>query len=131
MIVVDTSVWVDFLDERATPQVGRLTSLIRGDAPTALTDVVLTELLRGVATQHDADKLDEDLARFPTLQLNHLDDFRAAAQLYRTARNAGYTIGSVADLLIAAICVREDAPILHADADFDRLASCTPLRVFE
>jgi predicted nucleic acid-binding protein len=58
------------------------------------------------------------------------DDFVLAASLYRTDRAAGVTIRKTLDCLIAAPCVRTGAPLLHDDADFDRLASCTSLRVF-
>jgi predicted nucleic acid-binding protein len=59
-----------------------------------------------------------------------LDDFASGASLYRRARKAGITIRSSIDCLIAATCIRNDAPILHADEDFDRLASCTSLEIF-
>ncbi|HEY1277089.1 MAG TPA: PIN domain-containing protein [Thermoleophilaceae bacterium] len=55
---------------------------------------------------------------------------RRSASLYRTARGHGVTVRKTLDCLIAAPCVRTGAPLLHADADFDRLASCTPLRIY-
>lgn len=64
------------------------------------------------------------------LRLDGLEDFALAAELYRRARRAGVTIRKTLDCLIAAPCVRTGAPILHADADFDRLAECTPLRLY-
>ncbi|MGI8594900.1 MAG: PIN domain-containing protein, partial [Solirubrobacteraceae bacterium] len=70
------------------------------------------------------------LRAFPVLRLEGLEDFVLAAALYRRARSAGVTIRKTLDCLIAAPCVRTNAPLLHADADFDRLASCTELRVF-
>ncbi|MGQ0680691.1 MAG: hypothetical protein ACT4OM_13745 [Actinomycetota bacterium] len=60
-----------------------------------------------------------------------MDDFALSASLYRQARAAGITIRKTLDCLIAAPCVREGVPILYADQDFDRLASCTALRVFD
>jgi predicted nucleic acid-binding protein len=67
---------------------------------------------------------------FPILRLEGLDDFALAAELYRRARQAGVTIRKTLDCLIAAPCVRSGAPLLHADADFDRLASCSSLRIW-
>jgi predicted nucleic acid-binding protein len=64
------------------------------------------------------------------MRLEGLDDFALAASLYRTARGAGVTIRNTLDCLIAAPCVRTGAPLLHSDADFDRLASCSSLKVF-
>lgn len=130
MIVVDTSVWVDFLGGRRTRQALRCAELIEGGAPVALTDVVFTEVLQGLPSEEDVQLVERHLRAFPILRLRGLDDFTLAASLYRTARSEGVTIRQTLDCLIAAPCVRTGAPLLHADADFDRLASCTSLRVF-
>ena len=130
MIVVDTSVWVDVLRGTESLPAARCVELIEDGAPIALTDVILTELLQGVPSERDASLLERHLRAFPVLRLETLDDFSLAARLYRTARAAGVTIGKTIHCLIAAPCVRTGASLLHADADFDRLASCTPLRVF-
>jgi predicted nucleic acid-binding protein len=130
VIVVDTSVWIDVLAGRDTRQALRCVELIEGGDPVAVTDVVLTEILQGLGSDADAERVASHLRAFPVLRLEGLDDFALAAGLYRTARAAGVTIRNTLDCLIAAPCVRTGAPILHADADFDRLASCTPLRVF-
>jgi predicted nucleic acid-binding protein len=130
VIVVDTSVWVDFLGGRRTRQALRCAELIEGGASVALTDVVFTEVLQGLPSEEDVQLVDRHLRAFPILRLGGLDDFALAASLYRTARSEGVTIRKTLDCLIAAPCVRTGAPLLHADADFDRLASCTSLRIF-
>lgn len=131
MIVVDTSIWIDVINAVDSPGAVRCRELIRDGAPVALTDVVFTEVLQGMPSERDANRLETELRGFPVLTLDPLDDFALAATLYRKARRAGITLSNAIDCLIAAPCVRTGAPILHADADFDRLASCTPLRVFE
>ena len=130
MIVVDTSVWIDVLAGRRTRQARRCVELIEGGDPVALTDVILTEILQGVSSDEEAELVERHLRAFPVLRLEGLDDFALAAGLYRAARSAGVTIRNTLDCLIAAPCVRTGAPLLHSDADFDRLASCTSLRVF-
>jgi predicted nucleic acid-binding protein len=130
VIVVDTSVWIDVLNEVESERAGRCADLIRDGAPVALTDVVLTEVLQGLRTDREAQLVEARLRAFPILRLQALEDFALAAYLYRTARRRGVTIRRTLDCLIAAVCVRENAPILHADTDFDRLAGCTALRVF-
>lgn len=130
MIVVDTSVWIDVLNERNSPQAIRCVELIEGGEPIALTDVVFTEILQGFRSEREARLVEAHLKVFPVLRLDGLDDFALAAELYRRARRAGVTIRKTLDCLIAAPCVRTGAPILHADADFDRLAECTPLRLY-
>ena len=129
MIVVDTSVWIEFLRGSDQPQALRLEQLIDASAPVALTDVVMTELLQGVPSDEEAELLEARLLAFPMLRLERVEDFALAASLYRQARGAGVTIRKTLDCLIAAPCVRARAPLLHADADFDRLAGCTALEV--
>jgi predicted nucleic acid-binding protein len=130
LIVVDTSVWINVLNGVDSPGAARCRELIADEAPVALTDVVLTEALQGFSDPGQADRVEARLREFPILKLEAIEDFVLAADLFRSARRAGVSVPTL-DCLIAAPCVRTDAPILHADADFDRLASCTPLRVFE
>jgi predicted nucleic acid-binding protein len=130
VIVVDTSVWIDVLNERDSPQAVRCVELIEGGEPVALTDIVFAEILQGFRSEREARLVESHLRSFPVLRLDGLDDFALAAELYRRARRSGVTIRKTLDCLIAAPCVRTGAPILHSDADFDRLAECTPLRLY-
>lgn len=130
MIVVDTSVWIDVLNERDSQQARRCVELIEEGEPVALTDIVFAEILQGFRSDKEARLVERHLKAFPVLRLEGLDDFALAAELFRRARRAGVTIRKTLDCLIAAPCVRTGAPILHADADFDRLAACTPLRLY-
>jgi len=131
MIVVDTSVWVDVLNGVPGPGADECIALIESGAPVAITDLVFTEILQGLRSDREAEQVERHLRGFPVLRLDTLDDFALAAQLYRKARWSGVTIRKTLDCLIAAVCVRSGAPLLHADADFDRLATCTPLKVYE
>ena len=130
MIVVDTSVWIDVLNDTPAPQAQRCVQLIESGEPIALTDAILTEVLQGLRSDREAALVERHLRAFPILRLEELDDFVLAAKLYRAARRAGVTIRKTLDCLIAAPCVRTGAPLLHADGDFDRLATCTPLRIW-
>ncbi len=129
MIVVDTSVWIDVLNDRSTPQADHCVALIQDGQPVALTEVIFTEILQGISSPEDAVRIEHHLRAFPILRLETLDDFALAAELYRTARRSGITVRKTLDCLIAAACVTANAPLLHADRDFDLLASCTALRV--
>jgi predicted nucleic acid-binding protein len=130
VIVVDTSVWIDVLNDVPSPQARRCAELIENGGPVALTDVILTEVLQGLRSEREARLVERHLRAFPILRLAELEDFVLAAALYRSARRAGITIRKTLDCLIAAPCVRTGAPLLHSDEDFDRLASCTPLRLW-
>lgn len=131
MIVVDTSVWIDVLNDVDSRPARTCVRLIEGGEPVALTDVIFTELLQGLRNDVEVAEVEEAFRAFPVLRLQSLDDFALAASLYRAARGKGITIRKTLDCLIAAPCVRANAPLLHADKDFDRLASCTPLRIYK
>jgi predicted nucleic acid-binding protein len=131
VIVVDTSVWIDVLNDTPAPQAQRCVQLIESGQPVALTDVILTEVLQGLRSDREAALVERQLRAFPILRLEDLDDFVLAASLYRTARRAGVTIRKTLECLIAAPCVRTGAPLLHADEDFNRLATCTPLQIWK
>lgn len=92
--------------------------------------MILTEILQGLRTEREARLVERHLQAFPILRLDGLDDVAMAARLYRTAHRAGVTIRKTLDCLIAVPCVRTGAPLLHADEDFDRLASCSALRIW-
>lgn len=130
MIVVDTSVWIDVLNDVPALHTQRCVDLIERGEPVALTDVILTEVLQGLRSEREARLVERHLRAFPILRLEGLEDFVLAADLYRAARRAGITIRKTLDCLIAAPCVRTGAPLLHADDDFDRLATCSALRIW-
>jgi predicted nucleic acid-binding protein len=130
VIAVDTSVWIDVLNQNDTPQARRCVGLIQDGAPIGLTDIVFAEILQGLRSEREAVLVERHLRNFPILRLDGLDDFALAAGLYRQARRAGVTIRKTLDCLIAAPCVRTQSAILHDDSDFDLLASCTALQVF-
>lgn len=133
MIAVDSSVWIDFVNapRGPAPQADSLRRLIEQSADITVPAPVYTEVLKGTRDDAQAMKLHDELARFPVLALEEMDDYVDAARLFRLLRRKGHTIRSNVDLLIAASCIRENAVLLHADADFDRLAEHSPLRVWE
>jgi predicted nucleic acid-binding protein len=130
VIVVDTTVWIDYFAGRTEePHVAELLRLVDADAGLALTDVIFGEILQGLRGEHTVRRIDKRLQPFDILRLHTLDDFRNAAALYRHARSKGKTIRRTLDCLIAAVCIREDCSILHNDRDFDHLADVTDLVV--
>lgn len=130
MIVVDTTVWIDYFAGRNDrPHVAELLRLIDADAGIALTDVIFGEILQGLRGEHTVRRVDRRLQAFDILRLRTLDDFGDAAALYRRARSKGRTIRRTLDCLIATVCIREDCAVLHNDRDFDHLAEVSDLIV--
>jgi predicted nucleic acid-binding protein len=128
-VIVDTSVWIDFFAGRHTWQVAVVSQELDDEQPVGLTDVVYTEILQGIRNDGDLLTVERQLLAMDILPLEGLDDFRAAALLYRAARRQGLTIRRTTDCLIAAVCIRTGRPLLHHDADFDRLAQVSALEL--
>ena len=130
MIIVDTSVWIEFLEARGSVYDRHLAELIRADAPIALTEVIYCEVLQGIRDDAVYVKVRESLQAFPVLCLDGLRSVDHAATLYRTCRRKGYTIRSTVDCLIAAVCLEVGAELFHHDRDVDALARVAHLKVY-
>lgn len=121
VLLVDTSVWVEYLRGTGSPAAQELSRLLR-ERPddVALTDPVAMELLAGArsATLAQVERL---VAGLPVLGVEPAVDFASAAAAYRAARAGGRTVRSLVDCLIAVVAVRRDVELLHRDADFDEL----------
>ena len=126
MIVVDTSAWIEFLRDSGSPVCVALDRLL--DTDLAVCDAIAMEVLAGARDEHHLTQLRGLLGRAVMLPTTPVDYDQAAA-LYRTCRRRGGTVRRIIDCLIAAVAIRADAELLHADADFAALARHTPLRV--
>ena len=130
MIVVDSSVWIDFFKGKATPQTLRLRELL-GVELVSLGDLMLCELLQGARDDQHARALERELRKFDIHPI--LDDNLAvtAAKNYRVLRDTGITIRKTADLLIGTYCIENDHYLLHSDRDFDPMQKHLGLKVVD
>lgn len=126
MILIDTSAWVEFLRGTGSHACERVDALLGTRIATC--DPVRMELLAGARDERHLNDLRRLLARASVLPTAS-GDYENAAVLYRACRQRGATVRKLIDCLIAAVAIRADVPILHADADFDTLARHTPVRV--
>ena len=124
MILIDTSAWIEFLRNTASPTCQAVDDLLAGDIATC--DVVAMELLAGARNDQHLQDLRGLLAR-ATMITVLAEDYETAAALYRTCRRQGLTVRKLIDCLIAAVAIRADVPILAADTDFDTLGRHTSL----
>ena len=130
MIVVDTTVWIDFFNGAGTPEDCHLQQLITAGRSLALTDLIFCEILQGIREDAAFERTRGLLLLYPILRLERLATFEHAARIYRTCRKQGLTVRKTIDCLIAALCIEEDAELFHRDADFDAIARVAPLRVY-
>lgn len=128
MTIADTSAWVEFVRDRTAAIANRLERLIRAGA-VAITEPITMEMLAGARDPDEARTLANMLAWARPMRVEGLADWEVAAVIYRDCRAAGVTPRSQLDCLIAAVAIREDVPVLHADRDFDLIAQHTPLRI--
>jgi predicted nucleic acid-binding protein len=120
VILVDTSVWVDYLRGAGTPQAARLDGLI-GVEPLLVGDLILCEVLQGVPTERQARGIEAALRRFEVVPLvGERVALRAAAN-FRALRSLGVTVRRTIDLLIGTYCVEHGHALLHSDREFDAM----------
>ncbi len=121
MIVVDSSVWIDFLNGRNLPHVGRLRGAL-GTDEIIVGDLMLCEVLQGLDTELAAREVEELLRRFEIVPMAGEAIAVAAARNFRTLRRRGVTIRKTIDLLIGTWCIENRRPLLHNDSDFRPIA---------
>lgn len=128
MIVVDTTVWIDVLQGRLSPQAEWLDRNLTVEA-LALTDLILCEVLQGVRRDASFPILQGDLLRFRIYETGGADLAIASANHYRELRKKGITIRSTIDCVTATFCIREKHKLLHRDRDFDAFEKHLGLKV--
>ncbi len=128
MILVDTSVWIDFFNGHQSVESAYLRTCVSDAHPLVVPGLVLTEILMGLRTAADATRVAEVLSCFDAAPLLDTTDFRKAAELYRECRNRGRTIRSTIDCLIAQLCLRHGYELLAKDRDFDAISQVFPLK---
>jgi predicted nucleic acid-binding protein len=128
MILIDTSAWIEFLRDTGSRVCDHVDRLLDGEI--AVCDPVRMEVLAGARSDEHLRDLRGLLAR-ASIIATEPTDYEDAAALYRTCRGGGATVHKLIDCLIAAVAIKADIPVLHADADFDVLARHTQLRIEE
>lgn len=117
MIVVDSSVWIDFLNGRPTPEVDRLHDLL-GARPLLIGDLILLEVLQGLRSDADAARVEAALRRFEVQPMLDADLAVLAAAHFRQLRSLGITVRKTVDLIIGTFCIASSHSLLTADRDF-------------
>ena len=127
MLLVDTSVWIDFLAARATRAVEYFREQLEARQPFALTELIYLEVLQGVREPAAARKVSAYLRGQLFLVPRHgLQTYEAAADLYRRCRAGGVTVRSTIDCLVAQTAIEYGATLLHSDRDYERIAQVEP-----
>jgi predicted nucleic acid-binding protein len=121
VIVVDSSVWIDFLNGRNAPHVRRLRPILGADE-IIIGDLMLCEVLQGLDTERAAREVEALLRRFEIVSMAGDAIAVAAARNFRALRRRGITVRKTVDLLIGTWCIENRRPLLHNDSDFRPMA---------
>lgn len=127
MILVDSSVWIDFFKGSSTPQSERLDALL-GQEPLLVGDLILTEVLQGFNSEKDFNQARTLLTSLDVIELAGQDVAIQAARNFRLLRAQGVTVRKTIDTVIATRCIEGDLSLLFSDRDFQPFVQHLGLR---
>ncbi len=117
MILVDSSVWIDYFNGTVTPQTEKLDHLL-GLEPLAIGDLILTEVLQGFTEEREFEQVRKLLTSLTVVDLGGRDVAVQAARHFRVLRRIGITVRKTIDSAIATRCILSNYDLLHSDRDF-------------
>ena len=130
MILVDSSVWVDYFNGKATTQTDWLDSAL-GKEVIVVGDLILTEVLQGFQRDRDFKKAKELLLDFPLLEMLGQELAIESASNYRYLRKKGVTVRKTINVIIGTFCLYHRLSLLHDDRDFDPIEKYLKLKVVQ
>ena len=127
MILVDSSVWIDYFRGTTTPQAEKL-DLLLGNEPIATGDLILTEVLQGFVSDRDFNQARKLMTSLVIVNLAGEAMAIQAAKNFRALRALGITVRKTIDTVIATRCIESGLPLLYSDRDFDPFVEHLGLR---
>jgi predicted nucleic acid-binding protein len=128
MIIVDTTIWVDYIRGARTPYTNWLESSLDTER-IGITDLILCEVLQGVTADDQFDTVQKELLKLAVFETGTIELAVEAALNYRRLRSVGRTVRKTVDSLIATFCLLEGYALLHNDRDYDPFEEVLGLRV--
>jgi len=128
MVIVDTTVWIDYLKGAENPETVWLDRELTRQR-FGLTDLILCEVLQGVRAGSAFLQVRDELLNFHVFSTGGQDLVIAAAANYRTLRQRGHTVRKTIDCLIATFCLEADHELLHRDRDYNAFEKVLGMRV--
>ncbi len=128
MVIVDTTVWIDYLRGAENPETLWLDRELQRQR-LGLTDLILCEVLQGIRDQGTFAQVQANILKFQVFQAGGTALAVAAVQNYRELRQHGYTVRNTIDCLIATFCLQAKHELLHRDHDFDCFEKVLGLQV--
>lgn len=130
MMLVDSSVWIDYFNGKKTPQTDWLDSSL-GNTPLIVGDFVLTEVLQGFQSDKEFKIARDLLLGMPFMAMGGRDVALQSAINYRVLRRKGVTVRKTIDVMIGTFCIHYRLPLLHDDRDFDPMVKFLGLKTID
>ncbi len=128
MILVDSSVWIDYFNGQTTWQTNMLDNLL-SNVPIIMGDLILTEILQGFRSDKDYKSAKSYLSILPFHEIGGYTVAVNSAQNYRILRKKGITVRKTIDIIIGTFCILKDLSLLHDDHDFTPMVDHLSLKV--
>jgi predicted nucleic acid-binding protein len=131
VILVDSSVLIDFLEGRDNVHVKQFIEVLDRDIPFGISPITILEVLQGAATEKDFSTLSKYLGSQRVYDLDSgFESYARAAKIFFDLRKRGISVGSSVDCIIAQTAIEHSLFLLHSDSDFDRIAQISQLKVY-
>ena len=118
MIIVDSSVWIDYFNGAITPETDLLNSIL-GEQMILVGDIILGEVLQGFRSDRDFEQANQALRKFQIVNMLNAGLAVKGARNFRDLRKRGITVRKMIGCFIATYCIESDHQLLHSDRDFD------------
>jgi len=130
MILVDTSVLIDFFKGTKSPGAEKFEGILKENIPFGISSLIFMEVLQGAASLKEYNLLNTYLSTQRFYNPNDaILSYAQAAKIYMSCRKKGLTVRSTVDCLIAQTAMEHDLALLHNDRDFDMIRLVAPLKV--
>ena len=129
MVLIDTTVWIDFFSAQSLPHVAAMESILEQREDICICGIILAEILQGIRNDIEFIKTKKLLNTLILLPMPH-SIFLRSAEIYRKLRKKGITTRKPLDCMIASVAIENDIPLLHNDRDFKPIEKYYGLRSF-
>lgn len=130
MIVVDSSVWIDYFNGNINSQTDWIDNAL-GTEPIIIGDIILAEVLQGFQSDKDFKTAQKLLLEFQYMDMVGQDIAVKSAMNYRTLRQKGITVRKTIDVMIGTFCIHHKFSLLHNDKDFDPIEKHLKLKTIK
>ena len=130
MILVDSSIWIDYFNGKKTRQTDWLDSAL-GTTPVIMGDLILTEVLQGFQNSREFKIAKDLLLGMPFMPMVGLDIAIQSVENYRSLRKRGVTVRKTIDVIIGTFCIHYQLPLLHDDRDFEPMVRFLGLKTVD